>query len=156
MVNWHKLPKDWSPRLLQIHWALRWFGIRSSRPRESGATCTLCDWTPPSCLDSFRGNPQRGQAGIRLLSGYKDDVTGILWMAPSTTRLLRSLDEHLEWARMIIKAAKSRSLLIRKGIQEIINILIIQGEPIPRLDKKPLQSEVQSTPQTYPTGRWGS
>lgn len=67
-------------------------------------------------------------------------------MAASTTRLLRSLDEQLEWARMIIKAAKSRSLLIRKGIPEIINILTIQGEPIPRLDKKPLQSPGPSTP----------
>lgn len=79
-------------------------------------------------------------------------------MALSTTRLLRSLDEHLEWARIIIKAAKSRSLLIRKGIPEIINILVIQGEPIPQLDKKPLQSLGASLwcTQMYPTGRWGS
>lgn len=91
-------------------------------------TCTWCGWTPHPVCDSFQGNPQRAQAGIRLPSDYKDDIIGIFRMAPCTTRLLKSLDEHLEWARMIIKAAKSKSLLIRNGIPEIRNIHSMVGQ----------------------------
>lgn len=48
------------------------------------------------------------------------------------------LDELISWARMKVKAVKSRSLSIRKGVPQ--DKIIFGGEPIPQLAEKPLQS----------------
>ncbi len=46
-----------------------------------------------------------------------DDVTTLLQRAACTAGLLKRLEEQLTWARIRIKPAKSRSLSIRKGVQ---------------------------------------
>lgn len=69
-----------------------------------------------------------------------DDVTRILRTVLCITRLLKHLDELFEWANIKIKAAKSRSLLIRNGLPQIRNIFTVGGDLIPQLDKKPLQN----------------
>uniref|UniRef100_A0A3B4XDA6 Reverse transcriptase domain-containing protein n=1 Tax=Seriola lalandi dorsalis TaxID=1841481 RepID=A0A3B4XDA6_SERLL len=86
--------------------------------------------------------------GIRLPSGerlpplrsYMDDVTTILQTAPCTTRLLKRFDELISWARMKVKAAKSRSLSIRKGVPQDKTTFVAGGEPVPQLAEKPLKS----------------
>ena len=86
--------------------------------------------------------------GIRLPSGerlpplrsYMDDVTTILQTAPCTTRLLKHFDELISWARMKVKAAKSRSLSIRKGVPQDKTTFVAGGERIPQLAEKTLNS----------------
>ncbi len=74
----------------------------------------------------------RSPSGGRLpaLRGYMDDMTTILQTAPCTARLLKRLDELIQWARMKIKPSKSRSLSIRKA----------GGEKIPLLKEQPVWS----------------
>lgn len=68
-----------------------------------------------------------------------DDVTSILQMAPCTTRLLNHLDELIGWARLKIKAEKSRSLSIKKGVPQN-NTFYVGARPIPQLAEQPLKS----------------
>ncbi len=68
-----------------------------------------------------------------------DDVTSILQTASCASRLLKNFDELFTWARMEIKAAKSRSLLIRKGVPQDKTTFVAGIKPIPRLTKKPIR-----------------
>lgn len=69
-----------------------------------------------------------------------DYVTSILQTAPCAARLLKRLDELISWARMKVKAAKSRSLSLRKGVTQDKTIFVAGGEPIPRLAERLLKS----------------
>ena len=69
-----------------------------------------------------------------------DDVTSILQTAPCTPRLLKRFDELISWARMKVKAVKSRSLSLRKGVLYDKTTFVAGGEPIPQLSGKPLKS----------------
>ncbi len=57
-----------------------------------------------------------------------------------TNRLLKRLEERLNWARMKIKQAKSRSLTIRKGVRRDSISSSVDGEEIPRLRDQPVRS----------------
>lgn len=56
-----------------------------------------------------------------------DDVTSILQTAPCTIRLLKRLDELLTWARMKVKAGKSRSLSLREGVLQARTTFVAGG-----------------------------
>lgn len=57
------------------------------------------------------------KSGLRLppIRAYMDDVTTLTLTIPCTRRLLRKLQENIEWARMKFKPNKFRSLSIVKG-----------------------------------------
>ncbi len=84
----------------------------------------------------------RSPSGGRLpaLRGYMDDVTTILQTAPCTARLLKRLDELIQWARMKIKPSKSRSLSIRKGVRDDRTEFTAGGEKIPLLKEQSVRS----------------
>ncbi len=84
----------------------------------------------------------RSPSGGRLpaLRGYMDDVTTILQTAPCTARLLKRLDELIQWARMKIKPSKSRSLSIRKGVRDDKKVFTAGGEKIPLLKEQSVRS----------------
>lgn len=65
-----------------------------------------------------------------------DDVTSI----HGTIRFLKCMDELHTWAKMKIKAAKSRSLSVRKGVPHVRNTFVAGGEPFPWLAEKLLRS----------------
>lgn len=69
-----------------------------------------------------------------------DDVTTILQTAPCTARLLKRLDELIQWARMKIKPSKSRSLSIRKGVRDDRTVFTAGGEKIPLLKEQSIRS----------------
>ncbi len=71
----------------------------------------------------------RSPSGGRFeaLRGYMDDLTTILQIAPCTARLLKLLNELIQWARMKIKPLKSRSLSIRKGVRDDMTVFTAGG-----------------------------
>ena len=84
----------------------------------------------------------RSESGQRLpaLRSYMDDVTSLLQTAACTSRLLKRLEELLNWARMKIKPAKSRSLSIRKGSRNDNIVFAVDGEKIPLLTEQSVRS----------------
>ncbi|KAL7836380.1 hypothetical protein AOLI_G00276640 [Acnodon oligacanthus] len=87
-----------------------------------------------------RGLKTLGGGRLPALRGFMDDITAILQTAPCTARLLKQLDEQIQWARMKIKPSKSRSLSIRKGVRDDRTMLSAGGEKIPLLADQPIRS----------------
>ena len=84
---------------------------------------------------------QQLKAGLRLppIRAYMDDMTTLTTTMPCTRRLLKKLQENLEWARMKIKPSKSRSISVVKGkLSE--QRFFIGEEPIPTVSEKPVKS----------------
>ncbi len=67
---------------------------------------------------------------------YMDNITTLLQAAACTTRLLKRLEELLNWVK--IKPAKSCSLSIRKRIKRDTISFSVDGEEIPRLVEQPV------------------
>ncbi len=57
-----------------------------------------------------------------------DDDGNHLTDSSCTARLLKRLDELIQWARMKIKPSKSRSLSIRKGLRDDRTVFTAGGE----------------------------
>ncbi|KAL7388165.1 hypothetical protein ABVT39_008471 [Epinephelus coioides] len=81
-------------------------------------------------------------AGRRLppLRSYMDDITCLLQTAPCTSKLLERLDELITWARMKFRAAKSRSLSLRKGVWNDRAEFTIGGDDIACIVDQPIRS----------------
>ncbi|KAK0136753.1 Retrovirus-related Pol polyprotein from type-2 retrotransposable element R2DM [Merluccius polli] len=79
--------------------------------------------------------------GLRLppIRAYMDDMTTLTSTIPCTRRLLRKLQENIEWARMKFKPSKSRSLSVVKGKLSDQRFYIGE-EPIPTVAEKPIKS----------------
>ena len=78
--------------------------------------------------------------GLRLppIRAYMDDMTTLTSTIPCTRRLLRKLQENIEWARMKCKQSKSRSLSVVKGKLSDQRFYIGE-EPIPTVAEKPIK-----------------
>lgn len=79
--------------------------------------------------------------GLRLppIRPYMDDMTTLTSTIPCTRRLLRKLQENIEWARMEFKPTKSRSLSVVKG-KLADQRFYIGEEPIPTVAEKPVKT----------------
>ncbi len=110
-----------------------------------------CSISPIFFIAAFEAILIRGRQmvkGVRFQShqrlpamrSFMDDVTTLLQTAACTNRLLKRLEELLNWARMKIKPAKSRSLSICKGVRRDNISFFVYSEEIPHLRDQPVRS----------------
>ena len=70
-----------------------------------------------------------------------DDLTVMTESDPGYRWILKGLKKVMEWARMLFKPAKSRSMLLRKGkVVEHLWCFNITGTAIPTVSEKPVKS----------------
>ena len=79
------------------------------------------------------------------MRAFMDDVTTLVESEEGTRRLLRQIDELIDWARMKAKPSKSRSLSIVKGKVKAVQFQLKQ-DCIPTVKEEPVKS----------LGRWYS
>lgn len=87
----------------------------------------------------YRGLISPSGGRLPVLREYVDDVTTMLQTAPCTARLFKCLDELIQWARLI-KAAKWRSLSIRKEVRDDMTVFTVGGKMIPLLKEQPVRT----------------
>ena len=77
---------------------------------------------------------------VELLRGFMDDVSIVTTSIPQTKKVLQRTDRALKWARMRLKPAKSRSLVIIDGRSTRLEPFSVDGSVIPGLHNKPLRT----------------
>ena len=81
------------------------------------------------------------ESGIHLPSsrGFMDDLTLTTATHVQARWMLNALTDVASWARMRFKAAKSRSLIIKKGKTTATFKLHVQNEEIPSIVEYPIK-----------------
>ncbi|KAJ3582705.1 hypothetical protein NHX12_000329 [Muraenolepis orangiensis] len=90
----------------------------------------------PECRGPRTNSGQR-QPPIRA---FMDDLTVMTESVPGCRWILKGLEELVEWARMHLKPAKSRSMVLRKGKVVDKFRFNIADTAIPSISEKPVKS----------------
>ena len=78
--------------------------------------------------------------GLPLLRGFMDDISLMCRSVPAAQIALHRVREVVEWARMKLKPAKSRSaVLVRGGVMEV-EPFSVDGTTIPSIQRKPVKT----------------
>ena len=81
-----------------------------------------------------------GDLEIEPFRAFMDDLSILTPSVLETERALRRTDTVLKWARMKLKAQKSRSVVISSGKPLSVAPFSVDGCPIPSLQEKPLKT----------------
>ena len=80
------------------------------------------------------------RSGVRQspIRAYMDDLTVITTSVMGGRWLLKGFERNMTWARMYFKPVKSRSLVLKKGMEKVR--FTVARETIPTLSEKPIKS----------------
>ena len=77
---------------------------------------------------------------IEVLRGFMDDLSILTTTVPMLNIALDRTNKALQWARMNLKASKSRSLVMQRGKVLDIEPFSVDGVKIPGLQNEPLRT----------------
>ena len=90
-----------------------------------------------------RGDLERcvlNEMTIEALRAFMDDISILVPKVPTAHLALERTNNVLKWARMALKADKSRSLFMKRGTVQKVQPFSVNGEVIPSLHTKPLRT----------------